>query len=138
MFDGCRGLRWMPRKIAGSEMITIELSSVAMNTPSVVLDSAVHLYRSRGAPRRPRGSGMSAIPRLQTFTFTSKSSLLERQGYPERRYSLTLESGKCAGGVQRRRRLTGRVRPGVAGAWAARERRSMVGTRYPISRARAV
>jgi hypothetical protein len=43
MFDGCRGLRWMPRKMVGREMITIEESTLAMNTPSVVLDSAVHL-----------------------------------------------------------------------------------------------
>ncbi len=43
MFDGCSGSRWIPRKIAGREMITIELSSVAMNTPRVVFDSAVHL-----------------------------------------------------------------------------------------------
>jgi hypothetical protein len=33
----------MPRKIAGSEMRTIDESSAAMNTPSVVFDSAVHL-----------------------------------------------------------------------------------------------
>ncbi len=41
MFDGSRGSRWMPRKIAGSEMSTIELSSVAMKMPSVVFDRAV-------------------------------------------------------------------------------------------------
>ena len=33
----------MPRKIAGSEISTIDESSVAMNMPSVVFDSAVHL-----------------------------------------------------------------------------------------------
>jgi len=33
----------MPRKIAGIEMITIDPSSVAMNMPSVVFDSATHL-----------------------------------------------------------------------------------------------
>jgi len=33
----------MPRKIAGSEMITIEASIVAMVMLSVVLDSATHL-----------------------------------------------------------------------------------------------
>src|SRR5438874_13608549 len=46
MFDGSSGLRWMPRKMAGSEMITIEESSAAIRMPSVVFDSAVHLYRS--------------------------------------------------------------------------------------------
>ena len=43
MLPGASGSRWMPRKIAGSEMITIEASTVAMNMPSVVLDSATHL-----------------------------------------------------------------------------------------------
>ena len=33
----------MPRKIAGSEMITIEALIVAISTPSVVFDSATHL-----------------------------------------------------------------------------------------------
>ena len=43
MLPGANGSRWMPRKIAGSEMITIEALTVAMNIPSVVLDSATHL-----------------------------------------------------------------------------------------------
>src|SRR5260221_9171799 len=38
----------MPRKIAGSEMSTIEESSDAMNTPRVVFESATHRYRSDG------------------------------------------------------------------------------------------
>jgi hypothetical protein len=33
----------MPRKIAGSEMSTIEALTVAITMPSVVLDRAVHL-----------------------------------------------------------------------------------------------
>ena len=36
---GASGLRWMPRKIAGNEMSTIEALIVAINMPSVVLDS---------------------------------------------------------------------------------------------------
>ena len=43
MLAGWSGSSWMPRKMAGSEMSTIELSSVAMNMPSVVFDRAVHL-----------------------------------------------------------------------------------------------
>jgi hypothetical protein len=43
MFPGDSGLRWMPRKIAGIEMITIEASIVAIVMLSVVLDSATHL-----------------------------------------------------------------------------------------------
>ena len=35
----------MPRKMAGRLMMTMELSSDAMNTPRVVFESAVHLYR---------------------------------------------------------------------------------------------
>jgi len=41
MLPGASGLRWIPRKIAGNAMMTIEASSVAMNIPSVVLDRAV-------------------------------------------------------------------------------------------------
>ena len=33
----------MPRKMAGSEMITIDALTVAASMPSVVLDSASHL-----------------------------------------------------------------------------------------------
>ena len=33
----------MPRKIAGSEMMTMEESRAAMKIPSVVLESATHL-----------------------------------------------------------------------------------------------
>ncbi len=40
----------MPRKIAGSAMITIDALTVAASIPSVVLDSATHLYFP---PRRP-------------------------------------------------------------------------------------
>jgi hypothetical protein len=43
MLEGVRGSRWMPRKIAGREMRTIDASRAAMNIPSVVFDSAVHL-----------------------------------------------------------------------------------------------
>ena len=43
MFPGASGSRPMPRKIAGSEMITIEPSSADMNTAIVVLESATHL-----------------------------------------------------------------------------------------------
>ena len=43
MFPGASGSRWMPRKIAGSAMITIEPSRADMNTAIVVLESATHL-----------------------------------------------------------------------------------------------
>ncbi len=37
------GSRWMPRKIAGRAMITIDPSRVAMNMDAVVLARATHL-----------------------------------------------------------------------------------------------
>ena len=44
----------MPRKIAGSEMITIDASMVAIVMLSVVLDRAIHRYRSgRATPDVP-------------------------------------------------------------------------------------
>ena len=61
MLPGAAGSRWMPRKIAGIEMITIEASIVAMNMPSVVLDSATHLYRP-GAPSPARLQFPGVLP----------------------------------------------------------------------------
>jgi hypothetical protein len=40
----------MPRKMAGIAMITIEASIVAIVMLSVVLDRAIHLYRSGRPP----------------------------------------------------------------------------------------
>ncbi len=40
---GCSGSSWMPRKIAGSAIRTIEASREAMNTPRVVFDKTIHL-----------------------------------------------------------------------------------------------
>src|ERR1019366_4129262 len=47
MLPGASGSRAIPRKIAGRLMMTIEESRDAIKTPSVVLESAVHLYVSR-------------------------------------------------------------------------------------------
>ena len=46
MLPGAVGSRWMPRKMAGIAMITIEASIVAIVMLRVVLESATHLYRS--------------------------------------------------------------------------------------------
>ena len=43
MFDGISGFRWIPRKIAGRAMITIDWLITAIKMPSVVFDSAIHL-----------------------------------------------------------------------------------------------
>ena len=42
MLPGANGSRWMPRKIAGRAMMTIEPSSMDMKTAAVVLASATH------------------------------------------------------------------------------------------------
>src|SRR5215467_8125027 len=57
MLPGASGLRWMPRKIAGIAMITIDPSIVAISIVSVVFDSAIHLYRSDTWPDRCGGPG---------------------------------------------------------------------------------
>ena len=49
MLPGASGLRWIPRKMAGIAMITMEPSMVAIVMLSVVLDRAIHLYLS-GCP----------------------------------------------------------------------------------------
>ena len=46
MFDGSSGSRWMPRKMAGREMMTIDWLIPAMNTPSVVLERTIQRFRS--------------------------------------------------------------------------------------------
>ncbi len=43
MFPGASGSRLMPRKMSGSEMSTMDKLMVAIRTPMVVLDSAIHL-----------------------------------------------------------------------------------------------
>jgi hypothetical protein len=40
MLPGAKGSRWMPRKMAGRAMMTIDPSSVDMNTAAVVLARA--------------------------------------------------------------------------------------------------
>src|ERR1700744_6174801 len=46
MLPAASGSRWIPRKMAGSAMITIDPSRAAMNMEAVVLARATHLYRS--------------------------------------------------------------------------------------------
>ncbi len=46
MFDGWSGSRWMPRKMAGREMMTIDWLIPAMNTPRVVLERTIQRFRS--------------------------------------------------------------------------------------------
>ncbi len=46
VLEGRSGSRRMPRKMSGSAMSTMEASIVAMSMPSVVMNSAVHLWVS--------------------------------------------------------------------------------------------
>src|SRR5208282_6743033 len=50
MLPGVSGFRPIPRKMAGIARITIEASIVAIVMLSVVLDSAIHRYRSGRPP----------------------------------------------------------------------------------------
>ena len=43
MLPGASGSSLMPRKMSGSAISRIELLIVAIRTPSVVFDSAIHL-----------------------------------------------------------------------------------------------
>ena len=43
VFPGCSGFTPMPRKMSGSAISMIEALIVAISTPSVVFDSAIHL-----------------------------------------------------------------------------------------------
>src|SRR4029077_9344329 len=45
VLPGWSGLTPMPRKMSGSAISMIEELTVAISTPSVVLDNAIHLYR---------------------------------------------------------------------------------------------
>jgi hypothetical protein len=45
VFPGCSGSTPIPRKISGSAISMMEELTVAISMPSVVLDSAIHLYR---------------------------------------------------------------------------------------------
>src|SRR5580693_148783 len=57
----------MPRNMAGIAMITIDASIVAIVMLSVVLDRAIHLYRSdRGSPDVPFTCSKSTLRRTLT------------------------------------------------------------------------
>ncbi len=42
-FPGCSGLSPMPRKMSGSAISRIDALTLAISTPSVVFDKAIHL-----------------------------------------------------------------------------------------------
>src|SRR2546423_7497457 len=117
MLDGRSGSRWIPRKIAGSEMITIELPSVAMNTPRVVFDRAVHLYRSGRSVMKPSSQAVrsrrppphAGVDVHVKVTVTLTSMLAGPTAIPNTRHT-------C---LQRRRR-TWRVGPFPVGPFPVR------------------
>src|SRR5579859_4674582 len=69
VLPGWSGLTPMPRKMSGSAISMIEELIVAISTPSVVFDNAIHLYRGPdadpgpgAAPGWPASPGCSARP----------------------------------------------------------------------------
>lgn len=62
---GVSGLTLIPRKIAGSEINTIEELMTAIRTPRVVFERATHLYRSDSA-----GPTVAGCVGDLTFTLT--------------------------------------------------------------------
>src|SRR6266487_2240465 len=85
MLPGSVGSRWMPRKMAGIAMITIDVSIVAIIMLSVVFERATHLYLP------PSASG-SAAPTARTLA------------------RLRILPGSAAAGAAQ----AGRFRPGAA------------------------
>ncbi len=49
---GCSGLSPIPRKMSGSAISSTEALTLAISTPSVVFDNAIHLYPGPGADCR--------------------------------------------------------------------------------------
>src|SRR5215469_12044062 len=80
MLPGASGLRWMPRKMAGIAMITMEPSIVAIVMLSVVLESAIHLYLS-DCPSSVRSSGCRRDI-TPTFIQPTVESLLDHNYLP--------------------------------------------------------
>ena len=74
MLPGSSGFRWMPRKMAGIAMITIEASIVAIVMLRVVLDRATHRYRSGFPP----SAVLTAVPLPLDVPFSCPDSTLRR------------------------------------------------------------
>src|SRR5882724_10226153 len=74
MLPGSSGFRWIPRKMAGTAMITIEASIVAIVMLRVVLDRATHRYRSGF----PLSAVFTAVPLPPTVPFSCPDSTLRR------------------------------------------------------------
>ena len=82
---GASGSRRMPRKMAGIAMITMDASMVAIVMLSVVLDSAIHLYRPPSAPAGECPFSVAPAPRarlrsasLDTLIHATPDQLLDR------------------------------------------------------------
>ena len=61
MLPAASGSSLMPRKMAGSEMSTIDELIVAISMPSVVLDSATHLYPGWSGWLREMGAAIAVV-----------------------------------------------------------------------------
>ena len=60
MLPAASGSRWMPRKMAGSAMMTIDPSSVAMNIGSEVAATASQIGAVRRRPRVLATTGVAS------------------------------------------------------------------------------
>src|ERR1039458_3428175 len=78
MLPAASGSRWMPRKMAGSAMMTMEPSSVAMNIAAVVLVRATHRYRSPGSRALPRAISRPVIGSSSAASWPSSSDALRQ------------------------------------------------------------
>src|SRR5215469_10814497 len=83
MLPGLVGSKWIPRKIAGIAMITIDVSIVAIIMLRVVLDRAIHLY----LPPAPLSPPLTArtLARLKIRAATAQHPFLGHSRPLERR-----------------------------------------------------
>src|ERR1700739_4855295 len=84
MLPGASGLRWIPRKIAGIAMMTMEPSIGAIVMLSVVFERAIHLYLS-GCPSDVCSSGSGCrLEITPTLVQPTSGRLLDHNYLPPR------------------------------------------------------
>src|ERR1700744_1426919 len=84
MLPGASGLRWIPRKIAGIAMMTMEPSIVAIVMLRVVFERAIHLYLS-GCPSDVCSSGSGCrLEITPTLIEPTSERLLDHNSLPAR------------------------------------------------------
>src|ERR1700739_2550734 len=86
MLPGASGLRWIPRKIAGIAMMTMEPSIGAIVMLSVVFERAIHLYLS-GCPSDVCSSGSGCRLEITPTLIQPTSGRLLDHNYLPARYA---------------------------------------------------